>query len=237
VANYANVFRVGGNIGTAAHTELPDKLLFSPEGLAAAKQSDMWEGCSRRTVKQALDVWIAGPFHRPSLLFPGLAGAGFDVYTAPDGCWAMCLHLDLKPTQDATLKPVMFPSAGAVISLRTLSLEWPDVLGSCPGFTKPSGLPITLQFGPGANPKVIDHSIRANGVSFEHCFFDQNSYDNPDRSQKELGRAALASFGELVLIPRAPLVPGVTYSVAVKTDRSSDEWSFTVASRKEPSAH
>jgi hypothetical protein len=231
VENYDRILKTGGNIGAAAHDESRDKPMLSPEGLIAAKGSDLWSGCFPQSVSEALNGWVAGPFHRPSVLSPGLMSAAFDVYIDADGCWSKCLRLELKPVP-ATLKPVLFPPAGAMLSLDFDAGEWPSPLTSCPGYSVPAGLPITMQFGWGGTPKVLEHVIRANGAPVQHCYFDGSTYDNADADQKNFGRQILTGSGELVLLPRDPLLPGVTYSVSVKTDRSSYDWSFKILSIK-----
>jgi hypothetical protein len=164
----------------------PDNPLFSTDGLAAAKGSEMWSGCFPQSVSEALRGWVAGPFHRPSVLSPGFTSAAFDMYTDPEGCWSKCLRLELKPAP-ATLKPVLFPPSGAVMSLDFDANEWPSPLTSCPGYTEPAGLPITMQFGWGGTPKVLENVIRANGAPLDHCYFDGNSYDNADPANRNRG--------------------------------------------------
>jgi uncharacterized protein YkwD len=181
VMNYSDYFKKGSNAGSAMHTEDTSKQGYSDAGLIAAEQSDLYEGCGTLMPQsQAVDGWMEGAFHRLSLLSPGNKLAAYGFYKQPGGCWAAGLRLE--PGNGAPGEAVVeFPGDGGQISLTMLVWgEWPNVLTSCPGYVFPAGLPITIQFGYGATPRVRQTSIATNGHGVEHCLIDAASYENPD---------------------------------------------------------
>jgi hypothetical protein len=66
----------------------------------------------------------------------------------------------------------------------------------------------------------------------ESCAYDETSYTNPDANEETLGRTALASRHQVVVIPRLPLVQGSTYEVTISvifpgdTDPTVTTWDF-----------
>jgi hypothetical protein len=112
-----------------------------------------------------------------------------------------------------------------------LSLHWgesPSPLTSCPGYVAPAGLPLVLQFGPGAAPVVSATTFARGEVVLDHCVFGPASYANPDVAAQAVGRSVLADRGAVVLVPRAPLAQGATYTASVTADGTVHRWSFTV---------
>jgi hypothetical protein len=106
----------------------------------------------------------------------------------------------------------------------------PNPLISCPGYSTPTGLPITLQLGAGnVSPSVTAHSLTTDGSPLEHCTFNETNYTNPDGSMQSLGRSVLNSRDAVVIIPRSPLTPGKTYLVSVTSNGQTYSWSFSVS--------
>jgi|SRR5271166_2528738 len=230
VENYANIIRNGGQLGATMHTEEQTNSWYSREGIAAARSSDVYEGCGRSTPLRQVDGWMTGPFHRLSILNPTLGAVGYGRYEK-DGCWSAALDLHLRrPSSSQTgEQAVVFPPNGATISTRGFDgREWPPPLASCSGYAPPVGLPITLQ-GVGRGVVALDaHFVSANGKSIEHCAFNSASYRNPDSSEQSLASMILQEYGAVVLIPRQPLKIGVTYQVSITTGDKSYNWSFTI---------
>jgi hypothetical protein len=90
------------------------------------------------------------------------------------------------------------------------------------------GIPITLQLGGGAAPKVGTTSLLSNGQPFEFCEFDAANYRGDDPTQTYAGRSTLQSFGAIVLVPRARLHSGETYSVSIVANGKQYNWKFTI---------
>ena len=94
VRNYRDAIERDG-LGAQMHTEDPGSPGFTPEGLEAAKSSDMdvWSmrGASADgwgTPAWSIDGWMALPFHRMPILNPNLTSAGFGLYCEAGACAA-----------------------------------------------------------------------------------------------------------------------------------------------------
>lgn len=243
------------DFGLDMHREDKHNQWYTAEGSVAGRTSDVIPpGTIELTDKQAIDVWVAGPFHRLPILNPFLKEAGFGSYSE-DGESAMALQLR-KPSalEDSTaFKPaprsyiipaqhadedqssgivqraVEFPPANATVPLAAFnSGEWPNPLASCPGYKAPTGIPITLQLGGPATPKIQSATLTTNQQQIESCAFDASNYRGDDETQTETGRAVLESYGTIVLIPRARLHSGTSYEVSIVADDKSYRWTFKV---------
>jgi len=229
--NYLSVLKEGANLGGAMHTEDSEKPWYTPEGFAAARNSDLAEGCGDRLdASSAIDRWIAGPFHRLPVLNPDLTSVGLGSYEKGD-CWATGLDLHLGPEPKTLAHAIEFPPSDAVVSLEFTKYEWPDPLTACPGYVSP-GLPITLEIGPWVDAKLGAHSLLRDGEPVEQCAFDAATYTNPDPFAEQRGQNALKGFGVVMMIPRQPLTPGHTYTVSILAQGHPYSWSFSVASKK-----
>ncbi len=217
-------------LNSSAHDEDPATPWYTPEGRAAARDGDLipgCEGCPKLTDAQAIDLWMVGPFHRILLLNPELRRVGFGEFHG-NKRHAYAINLGLAPSQRFE-PPIAFPPDGTTIALQSLRGEWPDPLASCPDYSAPAGLPITLELGPHISPEVSAYSLSADGKVQEVCEFDQTNYSNPDARQQAWGRNGLGYFGAIVLIPREELVPEERYVVSVTTNGHTYEWMFDAA--------
>src|SRR5208282_2737472 len=169
VKNYRDAIERDG-LGAEMHTEDPGSPGFSPEGLEAAKSSDMdvWSmrGASADgwgSPAWSIDGWMALPFHRMPILNPQLTSAGFGIYCEAEAC-AAGLNL-LKgaqgkmPAAAAESLPIKFPPDGGTVALSSFNNEWPDPRTSCPGYAPPSGLAITLQLGDWMESHLSQYSL------------------------------------------------------------------------------
>jgi hypothetical protein len=245
VKNYHDRIESNG-LGAEMHTEDPGSPNFTPEGLEAAKSSDMdvWSmrgvaaGDTWGSPTWSIDGWMALPFHRMPILNPRLTSAGFGMYCEAEAC-AAGLNL-LRGSQGkmsapaAQALPIEFPPDGATVAFTSFNNEWPDPRTSCPGYAPPSGLAITLQLGDWMESHLSQYSlarVNADGSStrVEACGFDSTSYSNPDAYSQELGRNVLKSYGTAVVIPRAPLDKGAKYAVSMTANGRQYNWTFSTA--------
>jgi hypothetical protein len=60
------------------------------------------------------------------------------------------------------------------------------------------------------------------------CAFDASSYKSADAGAAAIVKKQLAQFGAIVMVPKAPLVPGATYSVKLQASGQSFSWWFAV---------
>jgi uncharacterized protein YkwD len=251
VKNYAG----RTNLGLDMHREDKQNRWYTPEGFVAARTSDVIPpGGIELTDKQAIDMWIAGPFHRLPILNPALKEAGFGRYSE-DGESAMAMELrrpttledpnapspshrsfirsdqsaDEEQSNSSLPRVVEFPPGNATFPLAAFNTgEWPSPLASCPDYQMPTGIPITLQLGGPATPKVQSAKLTTNQRPVESCAFDASDYRGDDETQTETGRAVLESYGAIVLIPRARLHSGTNYEVSVVADGKFYQWTFQV---------
>jgi FHA domain/Cysteine-rich secretory protein family len=243
VRNYRElIFRNG--LGAEMHTEDPESPGFTPEGLEAAKSSDMDVWTNRGEPADSIwgspdwsiDGWMALPFHRMPILNPALTSAGFGMDCERGAC-AAGLNLlkgsQRKPSPEAAASlPIEFPPDGGTVSMYSFENEWPEPRTSCSGFTAPSGLTITLQLGTWMDTHLGEYSVsRVNpdgsNTQIDACGFDSTSYSNPDAYSQDLGRNVLKSYGTVVVIPRAPLDKGAKYTVSIKANGKQYDWTFS----------
>jgi len=242
VRNYRDAIFHNG-LGAQMHTEDPASPGFTPEGLQAAKSSDMDVWTNRGEPADAvwgsqdwsIDGWMALPFHRMPILNPALTSAGFGMYCEGGAC-AAGLNL-LKgeqrkiPPDAAGSIPIEFPPDGGTVAMYSFDDEWPEPRTSCPGYQRPSGLTISIQLGNWMDTHLAQYSVaRVNGdgsnTQIEACGIDSTSYSNPDASVQDLGRNVLKSYGTAVLIPRAPLDKGAKYAVSMTVNGKEYDWTF-----------
>jgi len=238
VRNYADFIRVG-KLGAEVHTEDPSLPDYTPEGAKAAAESDIDEGYASPGLPMpfappgVIDDLIGGPFHRMTLLSPRLTRIGYGQYCADNVCAAgvnvNSQFAEVSMTSARTPAPIEFPPNGSHLKMRSFHSEWPNPLSACPGYSAPTGLPITLQLGPGAPVRLGGYSLTLNGsppAAMESCAFDAGTYVNPDPIQQQRGRDGLLAYGAVVLIPRQPLTAG-SYTATIVADRPYT-WTFSI---------
>jgi uncharacterized protein YkwD len=227
--NFAEDIRTAKPMSASAYEESPGKLGYTQSGSREAANLQLEWGCSTYDVTQQIDHWIAGPFHRLAMLDPYLADAGYGEASS-DGCWVAALRLP-PPTEEVKRYPraIEFPPDGAATALDWPGLEEPDPLESCPGYERPTGLPITLQIGRLVSTNLSAHSLMEDGKPIEHCVFDAPSYLNADPKAQEYGRWNLRNASAVVIVPRAPLRPGARYAASITANGVPYTWSFTTA--------
>ncbi|MGH7778725.1 MAG: FHA domain-containing protein [Candidatus Binataceae bacterium] len=226
-AHYLVMNRNALQVGAAMHTEDPKLPGYSREGLTAAQHAggDVIPPGPQMSGAQEIDAWIGIPFHRASILNRYLLHVGLGNYCERGICAAV-LGCEFQQFWSASEEkefpqPVEFPSDGSTLpkELRTIGGEWPDPLSGCPGYSSPAGQAISLQFDNRFIPKLATFSIARDGVaSIETCGFDSTTYLNPDQFVQDWGRKVMTDDAEVVLVPRASLVPGATYSVTITVE-------------------
>jgi FHA domain/Cysteine-rich secretory protein family len=238
IENYAASLRAGKMPGAAMHAESSGRPGYSAEGQVAARHSDidfLWtnHGALHASYTWALTDWMTGAFHRLPLLSPRLRRAGYAQQCDSGLCVAaLNAQTGVEPPPPGGMllaQPIAFPPDGATLDLRTFETEWPDPLAACAGYARPSGLPITLQFGAFRTVRLEKYSVtREGGGEVEACGFDSSSYTNPDPYAQQDVRGVLFGYATVVVIPRRPLRPGATYQIAVTVNEKSYEWRFTI---------
>jgi len=217
------------------HTEDPANPWYSPEGLFAAESSNLaGDGNVNAPDEWAIDTWMQAPFHAVGILDPKLRATGYGSYREADGGIQMGAALDVirgwGEIPPSVAYPIKWPGSNTTVPLRLHWGEAPSPLTSCPGYTAPSGLPIILQIGPGdRTPNVTAHSFTQGGVPLDHCVFDETNYVHPIGAWQDTGRSILDGRDAIVLIPRAPLISGASYTVSITVNGETHTWSFSVS--------
>ena len=226
---HANYVIVNGQL---VHAENPAAPGYSPEGDRAGRNGNVHGGPLGFTYRDAIDGWMAGPFHGMGILDPRLTRVGFGLVSDPTrpGFLQTGATLDVISGIDRSLTPafpIMYPADGKTVPILTFTDELPNPLLPCPGFTPTTGATIFLQLGQA--PAVTDHRLtRADGAAVESCMYTGDRYTHPEAAWQTLGRSILTGRNAVVIIPKAPLTPGV-YRVSVMNNGASVQWSFTVA--------
>jgi uncharacterized protein YkwD len=211
---------------------------YTDEGAAAAPNGNlMLSDNVNLSDQQALDFWMAKPFHALGLLDPALLVTGFGSFREDAGAfdpYKMGAVVDVRrgigAIPGSVRFPVKWPEHNSTVYLNSYDgAEQPDPLSSCSGYSPPSGLPIILQVGPGSfTPVVTAHSLKRGATSLAHCIFSETDYSNSISRLQSLGRALLNASDAIVLIPKLPLTPGA-YTVSITASGQTATWTFNVA--------
>lgn len=228
-------------------TEDPALPFYSPEG-ATTGPASLWQlrGEANWNDVQTFDHWMRWPFHALSIIDPALQSYGYGRYSEPGadpGPFHTGAVLDVSRGlgAPAVAFPVKWPDHNTAVYLTSYDGgEQPDPLTSCSGIglNGPAGLPVILQVGPGdaigpstPRPVVTFSSFREDGAERDHCVFDETTYHNSIASLRDQGRALLAPRDAIVLIPRAPLTAGRSYTVSITALGQTHTWTFRVVNR------
>lgn len=218
--------------GVLQHGEDSGNRFFTPQGRAAAMQSNLFMSYDAdNTDSWVIDTWMQSPFHAVGLLDPRLRQVGYGSYRELGGPvqTGAALNVTAGLEESVAAYPIFWPGNGSAVPLGQHRVGFPSPLLSCPGYVSPSGLPLIIQFGPGdQDPVVAASSLSADGQPLEHCVFSESTYRNPDLVQQGLGRSILAPRDAVVLVPRAPLLPGARYTASITVGGRDYAWSFGV---------
>jgi hypothetical protein len=233
---------MAGEIGAEVHTEDVHLPWYTPQGAAAAPNSDVAEQGASPGHKVldpqlwAIDGWMVAPFHRLSILSPLLHNVGFGLDCEKNFCVAVLNVLsgaEPMPRTGAPLeRPILYPPDGATIAagMRALDTEWPTPISGCDGYAFPTGIPLTVQLGPNVDAQLDSFTVTTeDGTALEACGFDANSYRNPSEDDRTRVVGGLRSQGAVIIVPRQPLEAGGNYEVLATINGRDYKWSFSVA--------
>lgn len=214
------------------HSEDPSNEWYTPEGDEAANNGIPWATFETDTTeREFIERQMTTVFHRLNLVAAELRQSAFGAFVDPNDSglrWAGTIDT-IRGLGDVPAEvkfPVTWPSNGAGVPLGELEEEVPDVLESCPGYTAPAGLPVTVQFASEAS--VESSSFTRDGQPLEHCVFDSQTFSFSDSSWQQLGRDILAGYNAAALIPREPLEVGATYTASITSGGVTASSTFTI---------
>ena len=212
------------------HSEDPTKPGFTVEGNIAAGSSNVAGGSENATPRDMIEMWMRGPFHALGILRPGLQRVGFGLAHDNSGlktAAALDVIRGLEAPGAGTDYPISWPGNGTTQPIHSYyGGEYPNPLSSC-GYSGTTGVPLIVQF---ARPvDVSSFSLTDDqGNGLPACQYDGSNYRNPSADAQQLGRLLLGGNNAAVVVPRAPLVPGQTYTFSVTSNGVRSESTFTV---------
>ena len=209
-----------------AHSEIAGHPYYTAAGNTAAQKGNIEvSSTTSATDQHAIDWWMGAPFHAMGMMDPRLKSTGFGAYREVRSGWEAGFALDVIRGNSFTggTWPVVWPGNGTTVPLRSYGGgEFPDPLSACTGYSAPTGLPVFIEVGGNvATTAGSVHSFTGNGVPLAHCVIE--STHNPALS------SYLASRGGVIVIPKAPLSPGVTYVVTLTVNGVLHTWRFAVS--------
>lgn len=182
---------------------------------------------------QSIDLWMAAPFHAIGLMREGLRRAGWaSAYNARTGFYDTGADIldGLKPTRT---KVIMFPGNGSQSRIDSFTGESPDPRESCgANWSNYSGLPIWVSL-----PSKPPHQMGAQLVTpagemlssrDQLCIVNEFTMKSSDPVYGSAGKAIIKADHMVLIIPKAPLSPGVQRVSLQLHGKSKISWSFTV---------
>lgn len=206
------------------HYEVSGMPYYTPEGDTAARHGNIQvSSTTSKTDDSAIDWWMAAPFHQLGMMDPRLSSTGFGAYRQVKSGWQAGFTLDTLRGNSFSggNYPVFFPGNGSSVPLSSYGGgEFPDPLQGCPGYSAPTGLPVTIQVGGNVATTITAHSFTGNGLALAHCVID---------STNGAVGSNLVSREAAILIPQQPLLVGVQYVVSLTVNGAAYQWSFTIS--------
>ena len=203
--------------GLNPHTQRSNLRGASAAGEVCAKAADLFVGVSDLAV--AIDVWMAGMYHRRPMLDPQLERIGVGYARLPDGMMTAALRFENAARKGGSW-PVAYPADKQTNVPLDYGAEYPNPVPNHGS----GGYPITLQFPPfdkvtGVTAKLTD----ATGNPVEFFLSD------PEHPATSFGQ-----FGVICLIPKQSLRAQHAYSVQIdatwKAKPGTWKWSFSTVS-------
>jgi hypothetical protein len=213
----------------SAHTENPASPYYTTDGAQEAASSDLAEGAACTTT-EALDIWLAAPFHAVGILRAQLTQVALAV--EPRKCYAgLDVIRGLDYSQPAASTPIIYPGPGSTTDLLTFGGEEPDPTQTCGWQGKQVGLPLVVLL-PQAPAQSVTASLKGptgtESTGNRHlCVVDESTYHSSDPVYGPTGAEILKDDNAVFLIPRNPLRDG-SYSAMLQQPGEADiSWSFS----------
>ncbi len=227
VAAHANYMVLNRSVTHRQNSSLPGA---SAEGDLAARNSVLSFWSDNRDDRTLIEMWMSAPFHLFPIIEPRLQKVAFaSARDVPGSSGGSSAALDIgrgRGPRVTVSDAVLFPGPGSSVPVSTFSLDSPDPLSACPGWTAPAGLPILalLPAAPGAD---VSATVQAGSQNLEVCIITPTTYRNGNATVQQTGRAILTEKNGVIVIPRAPLTKG-EYSVTLRGAKRTWTWTFSV---------
>ena len=204
-------------VGLNPHTQRSSLPGASAAGAACAKAADLFPRVSDLGV--AIDVWMAGMYHRRPMLDPQLERIGVGYARLPDGMLTAALRFENAGRRAGTW-PVAYPADKQTDVPLDYGAEFPNPIPN----QGTGGYAITLQFPPfdkvtGVTAKLTD--AKGNPVQF--------FLSDPEHPATSFGQ-----FGVICLIPKLSLQAQNAYIIRIDATWNGKPgtwtWSFSTVS-------
>ncbi len=225
-AKYMVDFGVDSECAGYPHCESPGNPNFTAAGDDAGQSSNIVRGGGSITERQAVDGWMAAPFHALGNLNEQLQTSGYGGYNHPDGAnpvkgaAAMDVINGINSGVPKSSTPIGFPGNNSIIPLTSAAPESPDPLAPCAGFALPAGLPIIVKFPTNVNVSNAVGTLTQAGNAQQACLTKAADYPN-------VGGSILSTYNAVLLIPRNPLTPGLPYTYTINAGTNPNASSIT----------
>lgn len=226
------------NDEAASHSEDINNPYYDPAGQQAAKNGNLFATSqTEANYVWGVNFWVSAPFHLIRMLSPRMQSVGYGDFVGSGGGINMAAVIDVGSDRSNTSPdvtyPIFFPGDGSATWVVRHSLyEWPDAVGSCPGYARPTGAPIIVQLGDGSlTPLVSSFTLSMDGKVLDACLFDETSYRNADSYAQGVGRTVLGEQDAVVILPRQPLAADAEYTVQLVANGQTFTWSFSTIKR------
>ncbi len=226
------------NDKAVAHSEDVNNPFYDPAGQQAAKNGNLFATSqTEANYVWGVNFWVSAPFHLVRMISPNMQSVGYGDFVGSGGDINMAAVIDVGSDRtnspaDVTY-PIFFPGDGTETWVVRHSLyEWPDPVGSCPGYARPTGAPIIVQFGDGSlTPSVSSFTLSMDGKVLDTCLFDETSYRNADSYAQGVGRKVLDEQDAVVILPRQPLAADAEYIAQLVANGQTYTWRFSTIKR------
>ncbi len=241
------------------HCEVPGTPLYSAKGDAVGSLSWISLGALDyapvRDAASGVQALAAAPFHSLGMLAETLRGVS--LATSNNGSVASVVVYGVDVARIGgfgaggetggvapvvATPPLTYPGDGAVLpaAFARSPSESPDPLTVCGRGYAPgvSGAPLWVSWGLRATavahpvPAVALQSatLTSDGVRLAACAYDAAHYRGANAGETAYAQSVLAPYQGVVVVPKAPLLPGRTYTATVRTNLGTRTWSFRVGS-------
>lgn len=231
---------------TICHCETKGTPGYSAKGDAVGARSWLTLGGSSDRVvtdpANGVRGLTAAPFHSLGMMSRTLVGVSFATARYGSAASVVIYGVDTADIysdpglQTAPRQPLTYPGAGATVpaAFRLSPNESPDPHAPCGRAYAPnrSGAPVWASWGvrsggdsAPAPVSLVAATLTSGGKKLAVCAYD-------GAHAKSRGGALMASvlqeYQAVVIVPRAPLLPGRRYTASVRTNLGTRTWSFAV---------
>jgi hypothetical protein len=224
----------------SAHIENPASPFYTEAGAKEGDSSDLTFGAHSNL--EAIDTWLAVPFHAIGMLRPGLQKVAFARSPETgDAGLDVISGLTYGMTEP---RQVLYPGPGSTIDLPFYLGEEPSPIETCiaqhPGADySRTGLPAIALLTEPPSPELSATMTRPDGSKVsstgpELCIVTEHNFVTKDQIYGPTGSDILSSDNAVFVIPREHLAEG-EYSIDISQPGRPDvSWSFHSKPKPEP---